>query len=139
MHAIRRVFCTLLPLFVIYFCYLHSLLRFLRFVIPLPFLSSSNTDTAILPISTHKSRALLSIENSLAETKRGDHALMTVSTGLTNYNMDAVLKPKKTVVRPKMIRGFASHTCLCPNRNDSSADSSGGSGRQNFNKTLFKR
>lgn len=106
-----------------------------RHVVPLPFLSSLNTNTALLPVNTHKSRALLSIEDSHMENKQRSHALMAVSTSLTNYNMDTEFKrPKRTVARPKVLSGLTSHTCSCPSRNYTDSID----GKQSHNRTLFK-
>ena len=97
------------------------------------FFSLSNTNTALLPVYTHKSRALLSVESSSVDSVQHNKALMTVSTGLTNYDMDAEFRrPKRTISRSK---GRGLHTCSCANRNYSDS----GINKQGHNRTLFKK
>ena len=100
------------------------------------YFSLSNTNTALLPINTHKSRALLSVESSSPDTTQHNKALMTVSTGLTNYDMDAEFRtPKRTISRSKGLSGRGVHACSCTNRNYSDS----GINKQGHNRTLFKK
>ena len=100
------------------------------------FLSLSNTNTALLPVNTHKSRALLSVESSSIDNVQQNKALMAVSTGLTNYDMDAEFRrSRRAVSRSKVLSGRGLHTCSCANRNytDNSIN------KQGHNRTLLKK
>ena len=100
------------------------------------FFSLSNINTALLSVYTHKGRALLSAESSSVDTVQHNKALMTVSTGLTNYDMEAEFhRPRRAVSRSKGLSGRGLHTCSCSNRNYSGS----GINKQGHNRTLFKQ
>lgn len=99
-------------------------------------LSFSNTNTALLPVNTYKSRSLLSVESSSVDDVQPNKALMTVSTGLTNYKMDAEFdRNAQTSPRSEVLPDHGLHACSCPNR----SCTDGRMNKQVHNRTLFEK
>ena len=116
------------------YLYFHSC----RYVFPFSFTSSSSVNTALLPVTAYKSRALLSIESPLANKESQDHALMTVSTGLTKYKDLEFKRQKRTITRSKMLTKHTPQTCSCSTRSDVGDDEIGVS-KHRHNKTLLNK